>query len=141
VVALGRAASGGAPLFFYGDSLIPLVARAGLAGLALTVSGCAMTFDATDLGVPASLAESAQAPPQGTAFKVTKHPVYLLWGLTAVSRPNIEDVLAGQTGTGTRLANLRIKVRTRVSDMLVTLVTFGVFAPRTVTMEGIVVQQ
>jgi hypothetical protein len=109
--------------------------------LALTVGGCALTFDATELGVPASLAESAQTPPQGTAFKVTKHPVYFLWGLTAVSRPNIEDVLAGQTGTGARVANLRIKVRTRVSDMLVTLLTLGVFAPRTVTLEGVVVPQ
>jgi len=29
-----------------------------------------------------------------------KHPVYLLWGLTAASRPNAEDVLAGQVATG-----------------------------------------
>jgi hypothetical protein len=107
--------------------------------LALTVGGCALTFDATELGVPTTLAESAQAPPQGTPFKVTKHPVFLLWGLTSVSPPNVEDVLAGQTGTGARIANLRIKVKTRLSDMLVTLLTLGVIAPRTVTLEGVVV--
>jgi len=136
---LGRAVSGGAPLVFPGDSLIHLVARAGLAGLALTVCGCALTIDATELGVPTSLAESAQAPPQGTPFKVTKHPVYLLWGLAGVSQPNAEDILAGQAGTGARIANLRVKVRTRVPDLLITVLTFGVIAPRSVTLEGIVV--
>jgi hypothetical protein len=115
------------------------IARAGLAALALTVSGCALTFDSTELGVPASLAESAQNPPQGTAFRVTKHPVFLLGGLVPVSRPNAEDILAGQVGTGSRIANLRIKVRSRWSDLLITALSFGAIVPRSVTFEGIVV--
>jgi hypothetical protein len=98
-----------------------------------------MTFDATDLGVPTSLAESAKAPPQGTPFSVTKHPVYLLWGLVAAARPNAEDVLAGQAGTGSRIANLRIKVRARWTDLLVTALTAGLISPRSVTFEGVVV--
>jgi hypothetical protein len=113
--------------------------RAGLAVLALTVSGCALTFDATDLGVPTSLAESAQTPPQGAPFRVTKHPVFLLWGLVGASRPNAEDVLAGQVGTGSRIANLRIKVRARWTDLLVTGLTAGLISPRSVTFEGVVV--
>ena len=115
--------------------------RAGLVALAgaLTLSGCALTFDAGDLGVPTSLAEPAQAPPQGTAFRVTKHPVFLLWGLAGASRPNAEDVLAGQAGTGARIANLRIKVRSRWSDLLVTALTAGVITPRSVTFEGVVI--
>ena len=113
--------------------------RAGLAVLALTVSGCALTFDATDLGVPTSLAESAHTPPQGAAFKVTKRPVFLLWGLVAASRPNAEDILAGQAGTGSRITNMRIKVRARWSDLLVTGLTLGVISPRSVTFEGVVV--
>src|SRR4029077_7741083 len=104
-----------------------------------TLSGCAMTFDAADFGVPTSFAESAQAPPQGTPFRITKRPVYLLWGLTAASRPNAEDVLAGQVGTGRRVANLRIKVRARWSDLLVTVLTAGLISPRSVTLEGVVV--
>ena len=107
------------------------IARAGLAALALTVSGCALTFDGTELGVPASLAESAQNPPQGTVF--------LLWGLVPVSRPSAEDVLAGQVGTGARIANLRIKVRSRWSDLLITALSFGAIVPRSVTFEGVVV--
>jgi hypothetical protein len=107
--------------------------------LALTVGGCALTFDAKELGVPASFAESAQTPAQGTAFKITKHPVFFLWGLTTVSRPIAEDVLAGQVGTGARIADLRIKVHTRFPDLLVTVLTVGVIAPRSVTFEGVVV--
>ena len=107
--------------------------------LALPASGCALTFDATELGVPTSLAEAAAAPPQGTPFRVTKHPVFLLWGLAAAARPNAEDVLAGQAGTGARIANLRIKVRSRWSDLLVTVITAGAISPRSVTFEGLVV--
>ena len=136
---MGRAVPGGAPLFSPGDSLIRSIARAGLAWLALTVGGCALTFDATELGVPTSLAESAQAPPQGTPFKVTKHPVYFFWGLAAVARPNVEDVLAGQVGTGARIANMRIKVRSRLPDFIVSVLTLGVIVPRSVTFEGVVV--
>jgi hypothetical protein len=113
--------------------------RAGLIALALTVSGCALTFDATDFGVPTSFAEPAQSPPQGSSFTVTKHPVFLLWGLVAASRPNAEDVLAGQAGTGARIANLKIKVRARWSDLLVTGLTLGLISPRSVTFEGVVV--
>lgn len=119
--------------------MIRFVTRAGLVMLALTVSGCALTFDATDLGVPTSLAEPAQSPPQGESFRVTKHPVFLLWGLVAASRPNAEDVLAGQAGTGARIANLKIKVRARWTDLLVTGLTAGLISPRSVTFEGVVV--
>jgi hypothetical protein len=125
--------------FFPGRFVIQSVTRVGLAALALTLGGCAMTFDAADFGVPTSMAEAAQTPPQGTAFSVTKHPVYLLWGLTAAARPNAEDVLAGQVGTGARVANLRIKVRSRWSDLLVTVLTAGLLSPRSVTFEGVVV--
>ena len=115
------------------------VARAGLLMLALTVSGCALTFDSTELGVPTSLAEPAQAPPQGASFSVTKHPVFLLWGVVGASRPNAEDVLAGQVGAGARIAHLRIKVRARWGDVLVTALTAGLISPRSVTFEGVVV--
>jgi hypothetical protein len=119
--------------------VIRFLTRAGLLAVALTVSGCALTFDATDLGVPTSLAEPAQTPPQGEPFRVTKHPVFLLWGLVGASRPNAEDVLAGQVGSGARIANLKIKVRARWSDLLVTALTAGLISPRSVTFEGVVV--
>lgn len=117
--------------------------RAGLVVLAaaLTMSGCALTFDATELGVPTALAESAQspAPAGGTPFRVTKHPVFLFWGLVSAARPNAEDVLAGQAGSGARISNLRINVRSRWSDLFVTVISAGLITPRSVTFEGVVV--
>ena len=115
------------------------IVRAGLMALALTVSGCALTFDSTELGVPTSMAEAAASPPQGTPFRVTRHPVFLLWGLVPVASPSAEDVLAGQVGTASRITNLKIKVRSRWSDLLVTALSFGAIVPKSVTFEGVVV--
>ncbi len=134
---------GGAPLFLPGRLVTRFVTRVGAAPIAvlaaLTLTGCALTFDATELGVPTTMSESAVAPAQGTRFRITKHPTFLLWGLVGASRPNVEDVLAGQVGTGARIADLRIKVRSRWGDLLVTALSFGFLAPRTVTFEGVVV--
>jgi hypothetical protein len=107
----------------------------------MTLTSCAMTFDATELGVPTSMAESAQTPVAADAktFRVTKHPVFMFWGLVGVSRPNLEDVLAGQVGTGSRITNLRITVRSRLSDLFVTALTLGAITPRSVTFEGAII--
>jgi hypothetical protein len=113
--------------------------RVSTLALALAVSGCALTIDSTHLGAPVSLAGPPQPPDSGIAFRVTKHPVYLLAGLVPVAQPNLEDVLAGQLGTGARITNLRIKVRSRWSDLLVTALTLGLVVPRSVTFEGLVV--
>ena len=115
------------------------IVRGGLAALLLAVCACAQTFDAVKLGVPVSLADLAQATVQGTAFRVTKHPTFLLWGAVTVSQPNLEDLLAGQTGAGSRIANLRIRMRARWPDLLVTALTLGLVSPRSVTFEGLVV--
>jgi hypothetical protein len=109
--------------------------------LLLAAAGCAMTLDATQLGVPATLAEAGGATPPGTPFRVTRHPVYLLWGAVPFGRPRLDDVLAGQVGAGTGVANLRITSRSRLLDIVVTALTLGVIAPRTVTMEGVVVSR
>lgn len=114
------------------------VTHASAVALTIALAGCAFTLDATHLGVPASLAGRAQAD-SGTAFRVTKHSVYMLAGLVSVSQPDLEDVLAGQVATGTRIGNLRVKVRSRWSDLLVTGLTLGLVVPRSVTFEGVVV--
>jgi hypothetical protein len=118
-----------------------LVLRGGLGALLLAASACALNFDSTQLGVPVSLAEAAQAPPQGTRFQVTKHPVFLLWGGVTASPPNLEDILAGQVGTGGRIANLRIRIRSRWPDLLVTVLSAGLISPRSVTFDGVVVSE
>ena len=117
------------------------VSRGSVLALALTLSGCALTLDSSHLGVPVSLAGSAQRPDSGTPFRVTKHAVYMLLGLVQVTQPNLEDVLAGQVSTGARITNLRVKVRSRWSDLLISGLTLGFVVRRSVTFEGVVVGQ
>jgi hypothetical protein len=112
---------------------------AGFAALALAAVACAQTFDSTELGVPASMAEAAATPVAGDSFSVTRHPVWFVYGLIPAAHPNIEDVLAGQLGAGKRIANLRIRQRMRWSDLLITVLTAGLASPRSVTLEGVVV--
>jgi len=115
--------------------------RAWPLALAALTGACALTFDSTKLGVPVSLAGAGPALPPGpaTPFRVTKHPVFVFWGAITAAPPNLEDVLAGQLGTGARLTDVRIRVRARWSDLLITGLTAGMFSPRSVTIEGVVV--
>jgi len=114
------------------------IARAWLLiGLALT--GCAQTFDATNLGVPATLASEAGVTPTGQPFKVGAHTVHGLWGLVTMKQARLDRALAGQLVGGDAVAQVRIKTKTSFWDLLVTVLTVGVIAPRSVTYEGIIV--
>jgi hypothetical protein len=111
-------------------------------GLALTFSvlltGCAETFDATTIGVPTTMASPAGQPPEGSRFQVTTRAVYGLWGLATIKRPSLRKTLAAQLTGGSGVADLRIKVRSRFSDVLITGLTLGLIVPRAVTFEGVV---
>jgi hypothetical protein len=102
-------------------------------------TACAQTFDATTLGVPANMASSAAVPDSGAAFAVSSHAMFALWGLFPVKQPSVEKALAGQLVGGKRIENVRIKVRSSVTDVLLTILTAGIIVPRSVTVEGTVV--
>jgi hypothetical protein len=110
-------------------------------GLSLAATGCAQTFDATTLGVEATMASSATAPAQGEAFEVSKKAVYLVWGALAANKPSLQKILASQVTGDARVADLRVKVRSRWSDVLISVLTVGLVVPRTVTFEGVIVGQ
>ena len=112
-----------------------------LASLALVLGACANTFDATNLGVEATMAAPAGAPPQGEAFRVSSKAVYLLGGVLPVSKPSLAKALNHQVTSTQHVANLEIHVRSRWSDILITVLTAGLVVPRTVTYEGVVVGQ
>ena len=99
-----------------------------------------MTIDATTLGVPVTLASTAGQPPQGSRFKVTSHAVYGLWGLATLKQPSLRKALAAQLAGGSGVADLKIKVRSRFSDVLITALTAGLIVPRAVTFEGVVLK-
>ena len=111
-------------------------------GLALIFSvvltACAETYDATNLGVPATLAAAAGQPAEGSRFRVTSRAVYGLWGLATIKQPSLRKTLAAQLAGGSGIADLKIKVRSRWSDVLITALTAGLIVPRAVTFEGVV---
>lgn len=100
-----------------------------------------MTLDSTKLGVPVTMASGAEAPAQGASFKVTSHAVYGFWGLLKFSQPSLRKSLATQLVGGNGVADLRIKVRSRFWDVLITGLTGGLIVPRSVTFEGVVLEQ
>ena len=115
-------------------------ARGAVLALALAslLTGCAETFDATTLGVPATLASPAGQPPAGDRFRVSSKAVFGLWGLARLKEPSLRKALAAQLGGGSGVANVKIKSRSRWSDILFTVITAGIIVPRTVTFEGVV---
>jgi hypothetical protein len=102
------------------------------------VGGCAEAFDATTLGVPATLAAPAGQPAVGDRFKVSGKEVFGLWGIARLKQPSLRKALAAQLAGGSGVADVKIKVRSRWSDLLLTLLTGGLIVPRTVTFEGVV---
>ena len=109
-----------------------------LQGTVLLFTGCAHTFDARGVGVPVTMASPAGQPPQGQRFSVTNRAVFGLWGILSFRQPSLRKALAGQLADGTGIADVRIRVRSKWSDLLVSVLTLGLVVPRAVTFEGVV---
>ena len=109
-------------------------------GLACVLCSCSLTLDATRLGVPVTMASAAGAPAEGASFHVTSHAVYGFWGLFRFSQPSLRKTLATQLVGGNGVADVKIRVHSSFFDVLITGLTVGLFVPRSVTIEGVVVQ-
>jgi hypothetical protein len=107
--------------------------------LLLAVSACAQTFDASTLGVPVTMAAPPGDLPPGKPFKMTAHTVHGFFGLITLSQANLRKGLSTQLVGGEQIAQLKIRTRSRWFDLLVTGITLGLIAPRTVTYEGVVI--
>jgi hypothetical protein len=104
------------------------------------LGGCAHTFDATTLGAPVTMASAAGQTVEGSRFRVTSRALFGFWGVLKIKEPSLRKALAAQLGGGSGIAELRIKVRSRWSDVLVTALTAGLIVPRAVTYEGVVLK-
>jgi hypothetical protein len=120
-------------------SVVPLLALPTLITLSSLV-GCAQTFDSTTLAVPVTMASPVGQAPAGSRFRVTSHAVYAFWGLAKLKDPSLRKALAAQLAGGSGVADLKIKVRSRWTDVLVTALTAGLIVPRAVTYEGVVLK-
>jgi hypothetical protein len=105
-----------------------------------SLEGCALTLDATNLGVPVTLATAAGQRVEGSRFRVTSRALYAFWGLARIRNPSLRKALAAQLGGGSGIANLRITIRSGWSDVLFTALTAGLIIPRAVTYEGVVLK-
>ena len=110
-----------------------------MVGAALVLTGCAQSFDATSLGVPATMASAAGDAAVGQPFRVSSHTVHAFWGLVPLGKARLDKALASQLVGGKEVANLKITTKSRWSDLLFTVLTVGVIAPKTVIYEGVVV--
>ncbi len=117
------------------------LATTAILALAIAATGCSLNFDTTSLGVPVTMETPAGTPVAGSAFSVTSHSVHGFFGLLSLSKPSLRKTLAAQLVGGKGIADMRIKVRSRWSDVLITVLTLGLITPRTVTFEGVVVDQ
>ena len=109
-----------------------------LAALLLALPACALTFDAHSLGANVSMAQVPDSTQCTAPFRERKKAVFFLWGLLAGSRPSMEHVLEGQV-TGTQsVGNLRIHVRSRFTELLITGLAAGLIVPRSVRCGGCV---
>lgn len=107
--------------------------------IVLLASGCATTIDATTLGVPATLSSAAGQRPAGDRFTIGTHAVFGLWGLATLKKPAVDKILASQLAGKTALADVRVRIKSSWSDVLITILTAGIVVPRTVTIEGVAV--
>jgi hypothetical protein len=71
---------------------------------------------------------------------VTSRALYAFWGIAKLKEPSLRKALAAQLGGGSGVSDLRIKVRSRWTDVLITALTAGLIVPRAVTYEGVVLK-
>ena len=105
------------------------------------LGGCSLAFDSNTLGVKVSMAEDAGQPRQGDEFQVSKKAVFLFFGALTASNPSLDNVLGGQLLDGSEVQHLEIKIRSRWTDILVSVLTVGLVVPRSVTFHGYVVSE
>jgi hypothetical protein len=103
-----------------------------------SLPGCAETYDASRIGVPIIMGTAAGQNTQGTPFSVTSRAVYAFWGAAKLKDPSIRKAIAAELAGGSSVTNVKVKVRSRWNDVLITVLTLGLIVPRAVTFEGVV---
>jgi hypothetical protein len=102
-------------------------------------TGCVERFNAVQLGVPITMGSPAGTPAEGERFRVNQSSIHVLWGFGTLTHASLERALASQLLGGQGVTDVRITVRSRWSDLLISGLTLGLVVPRTVTFEGVIV--
>ena len=107
-------------------------------GLVSLLPGCAMTFDATNVGVPVTMASPGGPVAEGQRFVINSSAVYAFWGAVPLKQPSLKEPLEQQLLGGKGVTDLKIKVKSKWYQVMFTVITVGLLVPRTVTYEGVI---
>lgn len=113
-----------------------------MAGLMILSQGC---YTMNQVGTPADVAievtntQNATAAQHFTRTKIVNHFVF---GLVSPEDSGFEKLIAEEVkkNSGTRAVNLRSKYQLTFVNGLVGMITFGIYTPYTLTVEGDVVK-
>lgn len=105
-------------------------------GVLLVISfiGCATLPLESNLQKPVAMTQISDA--RGNEFIVTKHALWLFWGLIPISVPNVDEVAGPRVADYEGVQNLKITVQYSFVDFLLSAVTSGVIYSQTVTIQG-----
>jgi hypothetical protein len=85
------------------------------------------------------MASTAGEVPAGQAFTIKTHTIHAFWGLLPLRKASLDRALASQLVGAKEIAQLKIKTKSRWTDLLFTGLTLGIIAPKTVIYEGVAV--
>lgn len=90
---------------------------------------------ATDTGIELTNKDSATAMSEFSAKKKVNH---FLWGLVSPADAEVEQLIANQVKSsgGSRAVNVRMKYQLTFIDGLISGITFGIYTPFTLTVQG-----
>ena len=105
-------------------------------GILLIVSfvGCATLPLESNLQKPVAMTQISNS--RGNDFVVTKHALWLFWGLISVSVPNVDEIIGPRVADYEGVQNLKITTQYGFVDFLLSAVTSGVIYSQTVTIQG-----
>lgn len=105
-------------------------------GILLVISfvGCATLPLESNLQKPVAMTQISDL--RGNEFIVTKHALWLFWGLIPISVPNVDEVIGPRVADSEGVQNLKITMQYGFIDFLLSAVTSGVIYSQTVTIQG-----
>ncbi len=112
--------------------------------MALTLL-CAGCFTFNQIGTPGETPIELTNSEGKTAvahFNKSKKVHHFLWGLVSPDNAGVEQLISDEVRTngGSKAVNVKMKYQSTFVDGLLNLITFGIYAPFTLKVEGDVVR-
>lgn len=103
--------------------------------LAVLLTGCTR-FELRADGLPEDSVYFTSLPGSAQHFEESDSASFLFWGLMPLSSPRPANKINPYLRKGVRMANFSVTTQTTVPDVLVSVLTLGIYSTRTVRYEG-----